>query len=588
MLALLAALVCSGPTHPAPPARVSFLEGPLVVQEATGARELTLNEPLSEGAVLETGTGAFLEVEIAGGTFVRVGGTATVRLDSLGLDATVTLVSGALAVDPGPRSRTSIRGALGERLLDGRGFVEQGARGRQDRFFAWSEQRSRDTLARDALSVGEWELAIHGDWLVVDGRGAWKPRVDPAWRPFRDGEWRDLAWGWTWIPDESWSYVTVHQGRWQRHPALGWIWFRGDAWSAACVAWETRGAEIGWAPCSPPHVVSGSAMWIHVGAASFGSCHACPGGVRPPVRAYRDGDRVPHGPGSGHSPGEHHTGGGDDDGRGEDDDAGDDRGNHDDGESDRGEDDGGTSDEDGGTDQDRGEDDGDDQDDGGSSDDDGEGRRGGDDEADGQDRDGSDDTGEHDDNGHGNDDDHDDDSNPGNGGGGHGADRNRDDRRASGRDVAPSRDGWTRVRGTMARRDAAPARPGWMPLGRTAAARSVGPAPAIATPLRGARALSTASPRPVASAVRPSPMAAPRSTSASIAGRPPNAARYPAVHGAPRHSATARSPASALRVAAPARSSAPGLQARGSSGGPPAPAKHAQRQTSRTSGGRRR
>ena len=154
VLALLAALVCSGPTQEAPPARVSFLEGSVVAREAGGPRELAVNEPLAAGTVLETATGSFAEIETAGGTFVRIGSAAAVRLDSLGVDSRITLISGALSASaPGARSRVSI-GSRGERLLDGRGVVEHGALGRQDGFYEWSDRRGRVTAS--SAVVGEW------------------------------------------------------------------------------------------------------------------------------------------------------------------------------------------------------------------------------------------------------------------------------------------------------------------------------------------------------------------------------------------------------------------------------------------------
>lgn len=485
VLALLAALVCSEAVHPAAPGRVSSLEGAAVLRETGGARDLALNEPLTSGVTLETDSGALLEIEIVGGTFIRIGGGSAIRLDRLGLDAEVTLLSGALASDPGPRARASVLGSRGERLLEGRGVVESGARGNQTDFLGWSDRRSRDAAGtlRDAL-VGEWELERHGEWRVVEGRRAWRPRVDASWRPYRDGEWRDLSWGWTWLPDEAWGFVTVHQGQWLRHRTLGWLWFRGDAWSPAWVTWDSRAGEtLAWAPCSPAHVVfrPDPAIWIHVGLFRFGPCHSCAGGRPAPVRVYRSGTRESPQGGGGHRDDTgrgargNNDGGGTghhddsrDNGRGDDDDSGGGRGDDDDYDDDDG---GGDP---GGGDAGGGDDDGEHDDNGHGNDDDhdddsnpgqGEGGhgRGDDGKDDGGSQGGGRDSGNgngHDDNGHGNDDDHDDDSNPGQGGGGHGGG-------GAGAGVLANRtrsEDWTA-------RAAAPTREGWAPLSNRAAPR---------------------------------------------------------------------------------------------------------------------
>ena len=60
-------------------------------------------------------------------------------------------------------------------------------------------------------------LAPHGEWIEVEsGTRVWRPfHIPHQWRPYLIGRW---VWtdeyGWYWMSDESFGWITYHYGRW--------------------------------------------------------------------------------------------------------------------------------------------------------------------------------------------------------------------------------------------------------------------------------------------------------------------------------------------------------------------------------------
>ena len=75
--------------------------------------------------------------------------------------------------------------------------------------------------------VGAAALDDQGSWLEVSSVGPlWVPFFLPDnWAPYRSGHWAwNGVWGWSWVDDLPWSYVSFHFGR--------WIWWNNRwAWS---------------------------------------------------------------------------------------------------------------------------------------------------------------------------------------------------------------------------------------------------------------------------------------------------------------------------------------------------------------------
>jgi hypothetical protein len=105
----------------------------------------------------------------------------------------------------------------------------------QDNFDRWAEERNRREdqsvaaryVPRDV--VGYQLLDATGQWVQDGTHGAvWIPQNTPAnWAPYRNGRWEWIApWGWTWIDDAPWAFVTSHYGRWAQ-VGTRWAWVPG-------------------------------------------------------------------------------------------------------------------------------------------------------------------------------------------------------------------------------------------------------------------------------------------------------------------------------------------------------------------------
>jgi len=93
----------------------------------------------------------------------------------------------------------------------------------QDNFDRWAAERHRredqSVAARYVPRevVGYQALDAGGEWRTDETYGAvWFPQgVAANWAPYRNGRWEWIApWGWTWLDDAPWAFVTSHYGRW--------------------------------------------------------------------------------------------------------------------------------------------------------------------------------------------------------------------------------------------------------------------------------------------------------------------------------------------------------------------------------------
>jgi len=98
------------------------------------------------------------------------------------------------------------------------------------------------------------ELQDYGDWVLVEPHGwVFRPRVNSvAWRPYEDGHWEaSYAFGWVWVSNEPFGWITDHYGFWFRDDFQGWVWQPYGAWAPSWVAWVQVGNFVGWAPLAP-------------------------------------------------------------------------------------------------------------------------------------------------------------------------------------------------------------------------------------------------------------------------------------------------------------------------------------------------
>ena len=80
--------------------------------------------------------------------------------------------------------------------------------------------------------------------------------------------WTD-DYGWYWVSDEPFGWVTYHYGRWYCDDYYGWVWVPDDTWGPAWVEWCNNDAYVGWAPL-PPYAV----FDMHVGIRFTTEWHA--------------------------------------------------------------------------------------------------------------------------------------------------------------------------------------------------------------------------------------------------------------------------------------------------------------------------
>jgi hypothetical protein len=144
----------------------------------------------------------------------------------------------------------------------------------QDNFDRWAAERNRREdqsvaaryVPRDV--VGYQLLDASGQWVEDATHGAvWFPQNTPTnWAPYRNGRWDWIApWGWTWIDDAPWAFVTSHYGRWAQ-VGTRWAWVPGrmglrPIYAPALVAFVGAGGAaslavsgkqtIAWFPLAP-------------------------------------------------------------------------------------------------------------------------------------------------------------------------------------------------------------------------------------------------------------------------------------------------------------------------------------------------
>ena len=96
-------------------------------------------------------------------------------------------------------------------------------------------------------------LSSHGEWIEVDsGFRVWRPfHIPHQWRPYLLGQWAWTDYGWYWMSNEPFGWITYHYGRWYNDDYYGWVWIPDDVWGPAWVEWRYDDDYIGWAPLSP-------------------------------------------------------------------------------------------------------------------------------------------------------------------------------------------------------------------------------------------------------------------------------------------------------------------------------------------------
>ncbi|MEO5762426.1 MAG: DUF6600 domain-containing protein [Vicinamibacteria bacterium] len=213
----------------------------------------------SFGARVRSGGPGFL-VQATGGTITTTGASAF-RVDARTGETTVSVSEGEILADLGGK-RMTLR--AGERVRYADGGVDgpfRYPRANLDGFDRWCEERSRelsrmaartnDRLPEELATYGD-ELDRNGEWVYDEPQGyVYVPRVAADWSPYAYGRWVYTLYGWTWVADEPWGFVTSHYGRWGYSSRVGWHWMPRLGFSGAWVSWSTPVGNrwsntIGW------------------------------------------------------------------------------------------------------------------------------------------------------------------------------------------------------------------------------------------------------------------------------------------------------------------------------------------------------
>src|SRR3984893_14813931 len=270
-------------------ARLNYMAGRVSFQPGgeTDWGWATLNRPMTTGDSLWTGDSSRAEMHI-GSTAIRVSGQTSVSFLNLD-DRTVQiqLTSGTIdvrlrnlygdnvfevdtpnlaftvlrrgdyriTVDPeGSFTTITLRDGQGQINGGGQAFLVDGGSQVQvsgtdyisydiydlpgrDTFDRWSRNRElREERSRSARYVspeltGYEDLDQNGTWRMDRNYGpVWIPtRVSRDWAPYREGHWAWVdPWGWTWVDDAPFGFVTSHYGRWaymnDGYNQGGWAW----------------------------------------------------------------------------------------------------------------------------------------------------------------------------------------------------------------------------------------------------------------------------------------------------------------------------------------------------------------------------
>ncbi|MGI6461293.1 MAG: DUF6600 domain-containing protein [Candidatus Hydrogenedentales bacterium] len=243
-------------------------------------------------------TGDFLFITPA--CRIEIGQDSQVRVDVLEQGSTTVTVRWGSAV-----LRTDLGEAMtvtsGKRVFVDPGYLPSSTvafdRNAEDDFDAWNRERA-ETLARgyeqlpskviETPVVGASSLSSYGEWVYVDSSYYWRPTVVASYVPYRYGYWSYVpVHGYCWVDDYPFAYVTSHYGRWHHHDRYGWLWSYRAGWGPAWVASVRYGNNFVWCPLSP-----------YDRPVVFGDLHYTLGGSRFSLYAssYCTADRLLYGP----------------------------------------------------------------------------------------------------------------------------------------------------------------------------------------------------------------------------------------------------------------------------------------------------
>jgi hypothetical protein len=296
-------------------ARLSLIDGDVQIKSEDSSEWLpaSVNMPLREGDSIWVPDGSRAEVQLAGGTQVRLdemssldllnisrdssqfyltegsayvnfrggGSGGVVQIDTqvssvraydraaFGIDVTgsgnteVSVYKGLVHAEGGSGST---RVTAGNTLEISDDYADLAPLGRADAWERWNtdrdsrfeESRYSSRYLPDELETYAGDFDDNGRWVNVRGYGnVWTPtvQVTVGWSPYRNGRWCWIGSDYVWVGYERWGWAPYHYGRWDYSAVVGWFWVppaRGSVyWGPGYVGWVNTPTYVAWVPLAP-------------------------------------------------------------------------------------------------------------------------------------------------------------------------------------------------------------------------------------------------------------------------------------------------------------------------------------------------
>ncbi len=296
-------------------ARLSLMGGDVQIQPEDSSDWIpaSINMPLREGDRIWVPEQGKAEVQLSGGSQLRIDENSSIEILNLGRETAQFYVSAGSAYvnfmagderliqvdspvssvrayeraafgmdvsDSGMTDVSVYKGSVSAESKSGRTTVQAGRMlslsddyadmaplGRQDDWESWNMDRDRRFEDRRYASTRYLPRELdtyasdfddNGRWVNAPGYGyVWTPTVSVSvgWSPYSNGRWCWVGGDYVWIGYEPWGWAPYHYGRWSYVASIGWFWVppaRGAAyWGPGYVGWVSTPTYVAWVPLAP-------------------------------------------------------------------------------------------------------------------------------------------------------------------------------------------------------------------------------------------------------------------------------------------------------------------------------------------------
>ena len=301
--------------------RISLIKGGIQMKtpEAADWGFASINTPLVEGDQVWVPEGGRAELQLNGGTYLRLDQNSSLQILSIDKDSSQFYLSqghayifydapkgSVIQIDTPDAStrafnRAVFRIDIGDKYTDAAVFKgdvetenntgttrinagqllslgintngEMAALDSPDSWEKWNrKQDARVNAKKDGsarflpaeLRTYSSDLDANGRWVFVPEHGnVWTPTVitGAAWSPYREGRWLPRNGESVWVADEPWGWAPYHYGRWSFVANVGWCWVPPVAgevhWGPGYVGWVRTADYVAWVPLAPGEIYYG-------------------------------------------------------------------------------------------------------------------------------------------------------------------------------------------------------------------------------------------------------------------------------------------------------------------------------------------